>query len=235
MNTKLFRLRHLAAMAALSAPFSGVATVRAFAQTPIVQQEAPMDPNDAADTADDAQTPETAEKPAPPETGDIAPDFTLKALDGTSLTLSQQAAKGPVVLVQLRGYPGYQCPICTAQVGQLINKAADFKKAGASVVLVYPGPAEGLKAHAEEFVRGKDMPDNFYLLLDPDYSAVNAYGLRWDAPGETAYPATFVLDNSLMALFAQVSHTHGDRAKVEDILAAIPKPEEGDGETAQTE
>jgi peroxiredoxin len=159
----------------------------------------------------------------PPKIGDTAPDFELKDLKGASIKLSSMVEKGPVVLVQLRGYPGYQCPFCTLQVGQLLQKSEKFAAAKASVLLVYPGPAEGLKAHAEEFVRGKDVPANFYLLLDPDYKFVNLYGLRWDAPHETAYPSTFVLNQKREVLFAQISHSHGDRSKVDEVLAALPK------------
>ena len=104
-----------------------------------------------------------------------------------------------------------------------MGKADQFAKAKASVLLVYPGPADGLKAHADEFVRGKTIPVNFRLLLDPDYTFTNLYGLRWNAKGETSYPSTFVLDSNRKVLFSKISHSHGDRAKIENILAALPK------------
>jgi thioredoxin-dependent peroxiredoxin len=106
-------------------------------------------------------------------------------------------------------------------VGQLILKAKQLADAKAQVLLVYPGPADNLKARADEFVSGKDMPANFHLLLDPDYRFTNLYGLRWDAKGETAYPSTFVIRTDGKVAFAKISRGHGDRAKVEDVLAAI--------------
>ena len=51
-----------------------------------------------------------------PEVGDKAPDFTLKSLDDQTVRLGELTAKGSVVLVVLRGWPGYQCPICDRQV-----------------------------------------------------------------------------------------------------------------------
>ncbi len=75
-----------------------------------------------------------------------------------------------------------------------MSRIKDFQSAGANIIAEYPGPAQGLAEHAEDFVRGKTLPSNFYLVLDPDYSFTNMYGLRWDAPNETAYPATFLLD-----------------------------------------
>ncbi len=161
-----------------------------------------------------------AEKPL--AVGGEAKDFELTSIGGEAIKLSKLADKGPVVLVVLRGYPGYQCPLCTRQVGELIGKADEFKKAGAQVLLVYPGPADKLKEHADEFVKGKNYPAHFTLLLDPDYTFTNAYGLRWDAKNETAYPSTFVLDSKRKVAFAKVSKTHADRAKLDDIFKALP-------------
>jgi hypothetical protein len=42
-----------------------------------------------------------------PDVGARAPDFTLSTPEGQPIRLSDQAAKGKVVLVVLRGYPGY--------------------------------------------------------------------------------------------------------------------------------
>ena len=161
-------------------------------------------------------------KPAPPAVGEEARDFELAGLDGNKVKLSSVIEDGPVVLVVLRGFPGYQCPLCTAQVAQLVNRADRLQAAGASVVLVYPGPADKLKRHAEEFIGDRSLPKPFRLLIDPDYSFTKAYTLRWDAPHETAYPATFVIDKSRKIVFAKISKTHGDRAAVEDVLKALP-------------
>ena len=169
----------------------------------------------------------SADPPAPkaaeigPKVGDEAKDFELVALGGEKVKLSKLTEGGPVVLVVLRGYPGYQCPICTKQFGEFLGKADEFKKAGAQILFVYPGPADKLKDRAAEFVKGKDYPAHFTLLLDPDYTLTNAYGLRWDAKNETAYPSTFVIDGKRKVTFAKVSTTHGDRAKVADVLAKL--------------
>jgi peroxiredoxin len=56
------------------------------------------------------------------------------------------------------------------------------------------------------------------LVTDPDYTVTNLYGLRWDAPHETAYPSTFVLDKKGMIVFEKISHSHGDRLSAQDAL-----------------
>lgn len=157
----------------------------------------------------------------PPKVGERAPDFALKTLDDQTVHLSELTAKGNVVLVILRGWPGYQCPICDRQVQDFIASASDFVAAKSQIVFIYPGPAEDLKAHAEEFKvwKEKRWPKEFHLVLDADYTMVNAYNLRWDAPRETAYPSTFVLDQRRVVRFAKISHTHGDRTKAADVLA----------------
>lgn len=159
----------------------------------------------------------------PPKVGDEAEDFELKTPSGDSVKLSALAEEGPVVLLVLRGYPGYQCPLCTRQVGEFVAKAKDFAKAKAQVVMVYPGPADNLVEYAEEFVRGKTLPENFQLVIDPDYAFVDAYNLRWDAPGETAYPSTFVIDKERQVRFAKVSMTHGGRSKADEALKVTRK------------
>ena len=101
------------------------------------------------------------------------------------------------------------------------NAAENSPKAKARVLLVYPGPSEELKKRADEFVKGETLPANFEFVIDPNYAVVNLYALRWNAPGETAYPSTFVLDGKRKVLFAKVSKTHGDRSTPAEILAAL--------------
>lgn len=156
-----------------------------------------------------------------PKIGDKAADFELPTLDGKSVKLSQALETGPVVLVVLRGFPGYQCPVCNQQVGQFLGKADALKAAGATVLFVYPGAKASLMQRAGEFMKDKAIPDHFRLLVDGDYKFTNAYKLRWDAPNETAYPATFVIQKDRQISYALVSKTHGGRAKVDDVLTAL--------------
>lgn len=156
-----------------------------------------------------------------PAVGDKAPDFTLQTLDGTDVNLAKLNKDGPVVLAVLRGFPGYQCPICSFQVADLMKNASALKEAGAKVVLVYPGPAENLGDRAAEFLKGKPLPENFYYVTDPGYEFTSAYELRWDAPRETAYPSTFVIDRDGVIRFAKISKTHGGRAKASEAVEAL--------------
>jgi thioredoxin-dependent peroxiredoxin len=156
-----------------------------------------------------------------PAVGAQAPNIKLSTAAGEEVELAAMKKKGPIVLLMLRGFPGYQCQYCTRQVGEFMSRITDFQSAGASIIAVYPGPAEGLAEHAADFVRGKTLPSNFYLVLDPDYSFTNMYGLRWDAPNETAYPATFLLDKKGIIRFEKISSAHGDRAGADSVLEVL--------------
>ena len=158
-----------------------------------------------------------------PAVGAKAPDFMLSTPTGKTVTLSAEQRGHDLVLVILRGFPGYQCPYCVKQVHDFVSHASDFSAKNTRVVLVYPGPPADLDQHAKEFLEKQaDLPSNVVLVTDPDYKVTNLYGLRWDAPHETAYPSTFVLDKQGMVVFEKISHSHGDRTTAQDILDQLP-------------
>jgi peroxiredoxin len=159
----------------------------------------------------------------PPKVGEKAPDFTLAQIDGKTLTLSAELASGAVVLIVGRGWVGYQCPFCNRQFGDFLKAAPEIEAAGARVVWVYPGPTEEIQKRAEEFAAGKAFPRNFRFALDPNYTFTTRYDLRWNAPQETAYPSTFVIDRGGVVRYALISKTHGGRSTVADVLVEIRK------------
>jgi peroxiredoxin len=159
---------------------------------------------------------------AAPKVGEAAPEFSLPTVSGETVRLAELTAKSKVVLVVLRGYPGYQCPLCTRQVNEFIGRAEEFSRRGARVLFVYPGEAAELERRAKEFAANKGWPAEFTLLLDPGYTFTQAYGLRWDEPKETAYPATFVIGRDGQITWSKVSRTHGGRTTESEVLAQIP-------------
>ena len=51
-------------------------------------------------------------------------------------------------------------------------------------------------------------------LLAPSNTVTNRYGQRWDAPHETAYPSTFILDQQGTVVFEKLSKGHAKPALV---------------------
>lgn len=160
-------------------------------------------------------------QPMAPKVGMTAPEFLLKDPDGKPASLSQAKTEGAVVLIVGRGWPGYQCPFCTRQFAEFRSHARELQAAGARVLWIYPGPEDELAKHAADFTGNEPLPSNFRVLIDPGYVFTNAYGLRWNAPKETAYPATFVIGRDGTIRFANVSLEHGGRTPVADVLKAL--------------
>jgi len=160
---------------------------------------------------------------ASPAVGETAPNFTLRSLAGGDVTLSDVYAEGPVALVVLRGYPGYQCPACARQTHDFILNAEAFKQMGTRVLFVYPGLSDDLQSRANEFIKDKTFPPHFTLLLDSAYKFTNIYGLRWDAPNETAYPATFLIGEGGKIFHADISDSHGGRSNPLELIELLRK------------
>lgn len=166
----------------------------------------------------------------PLEVGDQAPDFALPVQGKDEyLTLSDLIKEGAVAVVVLRGYPGYQCPICGRQVRSMVNRAGALKSALGEkpnrVVLVYPGEETGkeLEQRAKGFTAARRLPDPIVLVRDPGMEMVKEWGLRWDRRNETAYPAAYLIGPGRRVKWAKVSQSHGGRASVEEILQAVKK------------
>jgi|SRR5882724_1995633 len=168
------------------------------------------------------RTPGSAtDRDAPPSVGEKFLDFSLTSVDGKQLALSDELKKGPVVLVLLRGWPGYQCPFCTRQFGDFLAHAKELQSSGARVIMVYPGPGENLKQHVDEFIANRELLPNFHVLVDPDFTFTRSLALRWDAPKETSYPSTFVIDQNWTVRYTLVSRTHSGRATADDVLKVL--------------
>ena len=158
-----------------------------------------------------------------PKEGSIMPEITGITMNGVDFRLSKLVEEGSVVLVMLRGFPGYQCPVCSIQVAGYIAKAEEFEnQKNTPVVFIYPGKVKNLDERAKEFTapleEKVDLPSNFVFVIDNDYKITNQLGLRWEAPDETAYPAAFVIDHKGYIQYAKVSDNHHGRATADEIL-----------------
>jgi len=99
--------------------------------------------------------------------GDQAPDFTLPADDGSTVTLS--SFRGKKVIVYF--YPKDDTSGCTAQACEFRDILPRIDEAGAVVLGISPDP---VKSH----VKFRDKYDlNFPLLADEDHAVAEAYGV----------------------------------------------------------
>ena len=168
-----------------------------------------------------------AEDPVVPkqlEVGDRAIDFDLPVVGGEEyLSLRDEYEDGPVVVVVLRGYPGYQCPLCSQQVCSIRNRARALGSVARRVILVYPGEGTLLQRHAEQFMGSRSLPDPLVIVRDQEMKMVTEWGLRWDTPRETAYPAAYIIDRNGRVRWLKVSDNHAGRATVDEIVRELRK------------
>ncbi len=101
------------------------------------------------------------------EAGGPAPDFTLQADDGSTVSLSDLAGQ----TVALYFYPKDDTSGCTAQACEFRDMQADYDAAGVRIVGVSPDPPS---SHVK-FRDKHGLP--FTLLSDPDHTAAEAYGV----------------------------------------------------------
>ena len=165
-----------------------------------------------------------AQKPNSLDVDDKAINFELPTVGEKSyVELREEFKQGPVVVVVLRGYPGYQCMMCSQQYGSLVNRAKALAKEAHRVIVVYPGEPSELERHAKRFMGSRAVPEPLVLVRDAGMEMVSDWGLRWEKHHETAYPATFVVDTNGRIAWKKVSSSHGDRSSVEEILRALRK------------
>lgn len=132
-----------------------------------------------------------------PDTGTVAPDFTLKDQDNAEVTLSSFRGKAPVLLVF---YPFAFSRICTGELRELRDGLTTYTEAGVEVMAISTDPTYALKAYAEaEGYR-------FTLLSDfwPHGGIALAYGVFNDKAG-MAVRGTFLVDADGRIAFAEVN------------------------------
>lgn len=102
-------------------------------------------------------------------TGTRAPDFALKTLDGKRFSLSEELARGPVVLAFFK----VSCPTCQYAFPYLQRLYKAYGNKGIAILGVSQNDANETAAFA------KDFGVTFRLLLDDtrSYPVSNAYGL----------------------------------------------------------
>jgi peroxiredoxin Q/BCP len=118
--------------------------------------------------------------------GDVAPDFTLAAANGTTVRLSDYRGKKSVVLFF---YPKDETPGCTVEACTFRDSYEEFAEAGAEVIGI---SADSSDSHVK-FAGRHNLP--MLLLSDPEGEARAKYGVKpMLGIGVLAGRVTFVID-----------------------------------------
>ncbi|MCA9639980.1 MAG: peroxiredoxin [Polyangiaceae bacterium] len=118
------------------------------------------------------------------EAGQQAPEFTLTTQAGERWTLSQQAAKGPVVLFF---YPKNDTPVCIVEACSFRDQHEVFARLGAQVVGV---SSDNVQSHGR-FAGKHELP--YTLLADEGGEVRSLFGVK-KTLGFFDGRVTFVID-----------------------------------------
>lgn len=135
------------------------------------------------------------------KTGDLAPDFTLPADDGSTVTLSQVLEQGPVVLFF---YPKAMTPGCTAESCHFRDLGREFDEAGATRLGISADPP----AKQQEFSAKHGF--DYRLLSDVDKQVAKLFGVKRPGPLINKR-STFVIDTDRRVLAVISSETKMDK------------------------
>jgi peroxiredoxin len=104
----------------------------------------------------------------PVQVGDVAPPFGLPDQTGTTVTLNEVLASGPVIVLFWRHFA---CGCGVDRAARLRDELPSYRETGASVLMIGQGLPVQAAAYAEEY--DLDLP----ILTDRDRSTYRAYGL----------------------------------------------------------
>ncbi|WP_274652852.1 redoxin domain-containing protein [Paenibacillus humicola] len=105
--------------------------------------------------------------------GDKAPDFTLEDATGKPVTLSEELAKGPVILVF---YRGEWCPYCNLQLKAYERIMNEIKAAGAQLIAISPQTPD----HSLSMKEKHEL--SFFVLSDANNKTAENYNLKYKLP-----------------------------------------------------
>lgn len=168
-------------------------------------------------------------------TGDTAPDFTLKNATGQTVTLSEELKKGPVVLTWYRG--GW-CPYCNLQLAAYQKILPQIEELGAQLIALTPElPDKSLSTSEKNGLK-------FQVLTDLNSNVAREYGLVFELTDEVAgyysdffsmaefngkdanekelpLAATYIIDQDGKITWAFLDADYTKRAEPRDIIQAL--------------
>jgi peroxiredoxin len=154
------------------------------------------------------------------DVGSKAPDFTLVNQDRENVTLTQELAKGPVVLAF---FPGAFSGTCTKELCTFRDTMSNFANANARVLGISTDTFFVLKAWGDQQKLG------FPLLSDYNKDVIHQYGVvNPDMIGlkNIAKRAVFVIDKNGLVTHREVledARNEPDYGKLNEALKKIGK------------
>ena len=163
--------------------------------------------------------PDTSASLRPDLVGKPLPQTRFLASDGSILDLDSYTGTKPVVVVVLRGFAGQVCLYCASQTAALSNRIDEFHKAGAEVVILYPGAAESVPTFIQAVQSLRKEPLPLSIGLDVGLLLVRALGVE----DNLSRPSSLILDKQGVVRYAYVGQSIVDRPSADDLLKEVEK------------
>jgi peroxiredoxin Q/BCP len=141
--------------------------------------------------------------------GDVAPDFTLPAQDGSSVTLSSFRGEKVVVLYF---YPKDETAGCTREACAFRDSHDAFAEAGAQVI----GVSSDSVASHDRFAKKHGLP--FTLVADGDGAVRDSFGVPKSLFGLLPGRVTYVIDRDGI-----VRHVFSSQANIGKHIEGAPQ------------
>lgn len=159
----------------------------------------------------------TSEEPAPAGENTPAPDFTLTADDGSTVTLSALKGKNVVLFF----YPKDDTPGCTREACEFRDLLPSFRKMNAVILGISPDDVDSHRKFRKKF----QLP--YSLLADTEHRVAEQYGV-WKEKSMFGHKfmgnerSTFVIDRTgrIAKAFRKVK-PDGHADQVADAVAAL--------------
>lgn len=125
--------------------------------------------------------PATAEDIQPLKTGNQAPSFTVKTVDGEDYRFDASSLDAPTILISFRG--GW-CPYCNMHLSELRHVIPQINAMGVDVLFISNDRPEilysSLAGETREDIEGLD----YTILSDADLNAALAFGTAFRTPDD---------------------------------------------------
>lgn len=166
--------------------------------------------------------------------GSRAPDFSLPDYTGRTITLSEETAKGPVVLIF---YRGLWCPFCNLELQAYQRIMNDITSVNAQLIAVSPQTPE----HSMIIQQKNKL--SFHVLSDLHNQTAEKYNLKYKLPeyahelyrsldisldtfnGDSAWelpvPATYIIDKEGIIRAGNADADYKKRMEPKDVLHVL--------------
>ena len=143
--------------------------------------------------------------------GQPAPDFSLQALNGDWVKLSQ--LKGNKILMIF--YRGHWCPFCVGHLQDIQTLLPELERRGYQVLAISPDDATGMQKMAERM----DRPYEF--LSDVNLVVTDLYGIRRDE--ELPHPAMILLDEQSIVQWFYIGEDYKTRPSATQLQQVLDR------------